>query len=137
MAVVLQTEAGGFVTKKNLMVILVLLVVGCLAAYRYGIFVAQQGASAAISEVQLILAFNHMRRYQELHACLDNGKASEAKEKLAHSVINEKELVAQLLSSINSSQVLDYIEIRASESLDVLRSFKSSRGSKWVEPACQ
>ena len=124
-------------TKKSLLVVLVLLLVGCLAAYRYGISVAQQGAGGAISEVQLMLSFNHMQRYQEIHTCLERGKTREAQEKLAHSVLTQKELVAQLLSSTDSPRALGYIEKRALQPLDTLRSFKSSRGTSWSEPSCQ
>jgi hypothetical protein len=124
-------------TKKSLVVVVAMLLVGCLAAYRYGISVAQQGAGGAVTDVQLMLAFNHMQRYQEIHTCLERGRTSEAQEKLAHSALTQRELVAQLLASTDSPSALAYIEKRAREPLDALRAFKSPRGASWSEPACQ
>lgn len=115
---------------------LAVVVLGLLAAYRYGIVVAQQGAGGALTEVQLMLAFNHMKQYQEIHHCLERGKAQEAQDKLAHAVVTQRELVAQFLSSTESPRALGYIAERTEGRLEDLRNFKSLRGSSWSVPAC-
>lgn len=123
--------------KVSVAAFLTVIVLGFLAAYRYGMSVAQQGVDGALSEVQLILAFNHMQQYQDIHHCLELGKSQEAQERLAHAVVTQKELVAELLLSTDSPRALDYIAKRAEEPLEALRNYKSQRGSSWSVPACQ
>lgn len=111
--------------------------VGCLASYRFGIHVAQSAHANGVLETQAMLAFNHMKSYEELVTCMERGKFEEAKEKLNHLVISERELLADLLTSVNTPWLGNYIEVRSDESLDSLRSYQSGRGKRWRVPTCQ
>lgn len=123
--------------KKVIAGLSIVFVVSCLASYRFGIIVAQQAYGNGVQETQAMLSFNHLMRYQELANCMERGKFEETTEKLRHSVISERELLADLLKSVSSSQLDKYIEIRSDESLAALRDYKSDRGDRWSEPACQ
>ena len=123
--------------KKGIVALVLLSVAGCLASYRFGIKVAQEASGNAVSAVQTMLAFDHMRRYEEINSCLKSGKLSGAREKLEHSVITQRELVAALLKTVNSPQVISYIEARTDQTVLSLRNYQSGRGTRWVEPACQ
>lgn len=114
----------------------VLVVASAVSAYRFGLSVARQAAGRAVTDVQLMLSFDHMKRYEELRDCLRAGKAVEAEKKLSHDVTTQRELVASLLQMENGPSTLEYIRKRSDTSLDELRSFRSDRGSRWTEPAC-
>ena len=124
-------------SKKIILALALLSVVGCLASYRLGIKVAQEATGNAVSAVQTMLAFDHMRRYEEVNSCLKSGNLSGARERLEHSVITQRELVAALLKTVSSPQVLSYIEARTDQTVVSLRNYESGRGTRWVEPACR
>ena len=89
-----------------------------------------------LKETQAMLAFNHLRRYEEIQHCLNEGNIDEAMTKLEMSIISEKELVAKFLSTNDSKMINEYLSIRYEGGVDSLKNFKSSRGSNWKEPAC-
>ena len=123
-------------SKKAIILCSVIFVVGSLSSYRFGIYVSQKAYSQGLKETQAILAFNHMKRYGKLASCIENGKYSEANEKLRQSIITERILLAKYLNSINSEHLNEYIRIRSKESLESFKHFKSNRGSNWSEPSC-
>lgn len=124
-------------SKKSITLFLAIFLVGCLASYSFGIKIAREAFGADLMEVQAKLAFDHLNRYQELSLCLQKGKFSEAKEKLMHQVISERELLAGFLGSVESKEVENYIEIRSEQSIDSFKNYQSNRGSRWSVPSCQ
>lgn len=124
-------------SKKAIATLLCIFIVGCLTSYRFGIKLAQDSYGNGIIETQAILALNHLNRYEELAKCMKNGKFSEASEKLQHSAITERELLADLLNSVNSAHLSNYIEIRSNQSVEELKKYKSNRNDRWVEPIYQ
>lgn len=124
-------------SKKVIVAVSFVFVVGCLASYRFGVYVAQSAFENGVLETQAMLAFNHMKNYEELISCMEKGKLGEAKAKLNHSLISERELLADLLKSVNTPWLSNYIEVRSDESLDTLRSYESDRGDRWQVPTCQ
>ena len=122
---------------KAIATLLFVFIAGCLTSYRFGIKIAQDSYGNEILEAQAILAFNHLNRYEELAKCMINGRFSEVSEKLQHSTITQRELLADLLNSVSSTRLSNYIEVRSNQSFEELKNYKSSRNDRWVEPACQ
>ena len=123
--------------KKMVITLLVLTLILIASAYRFGIKVTSEAYSNALSENKTMLAFNHMKRYEELLECLKNKKTSEAAEKLRMSIINEKELIAEFLTEKESKSINEYISIRYKEPIENLKNYKSNRGKSWIEPSCK
>jgi len=118
-------------------VFLVVLIVASAIAYRFGINVTTNHYSKELDETQAMLAFNHLIRYEEILKCLNDNKSSLAVKKVNMSIISEKELVAEFLNSHESERINKYISTRYNEPLEVLKSYKSNRGSRWSEPTCK
>ena len=123
--------------KKTIVALLFIFIVGCLTSYRFGVGLAQDSYGNGILEAQAMLAFNHLKRYEELAKCMKNGKFSEVSEKLEHSAVTERELLAKLLKSVHSTRLSNYIELRSNQSVEELKNYKSSRNDRWIEPTCQ
>lgn len=123
--------------KGTIIITTVIILVASAAAYRFGIKVTTNEYSKQLEETQAMLAFNHLKRYEELLKCLENNKPSETTEKLKMSIISEKELIAEFLNKNNSEKINKYISIRYSKPIESLKSFKSNRGSRWSEPNCK
>lgn len=124
-------------SKKAIATLLFIFIAGCLASYRFGIKLAQESNRNGILEAQAILSLNQLNRYEELAKCMKNGKFSEAAEKLQHSAISERELLADLLNSVSSTRLSNYIEVRSNQSVEELKNYKSSRNNRWVEQTCE
>ena len=123
--------------KKLGYIITGVIIVGAVAvAYRTGIKVTTLAYSDQLNDMQAILAFNHLQRYEELLACLEREKSEDAKVKLEMSIISEKERIARFLVEQNSDRVNEYITLRYPDGLESLKSFESDRGSRWEEPGC-
>jgi hypothetical protein len=123
-------------SKKAIILCSVIFVVGSLSSYRFGIYLSQKAYSQGLKETQAILAFNRMKLYRKLTSCIENGKYSEANEKLRQSIITQRELLARFLNSMESEHLNEYIKIRSKENLESFKHFKSNRGSNWSEPSC-
>ncbi len=89
-----------------------------------------------LKETQAMLAFNHLRRFEEIHHCLKGANIEEAMIKFEMSIISEKELIAKFLRTNDSKMINEYISIRYKNGVDSLKNFESDRGSNWTEPAC-
>lgn len=108
-----------------------------IGSYLFGIRVFRDAAVVGLNETQVMLAFNHLRRYEELHRCLMGPSTEAVKTKLEMSIISEKELIAKFLKTNDSEKINEYISLRYKDGIDSLKEFKSSRGSHWNEPACK
>lgn len=98
--------------KKHYIVIFILLLLVGGATYRLGIKVTKDAFSDGLASTQAMLAFNHLKRYEELSDCLSNKKIEAAALKLNMSIVNEKELIAEFLQSHNDAELNEYITIR-------------------------
>ena len=107
-----------------------------LGSYQFGAKAFREAAVVGLKETQAMLAFNHLRRYQEIQDCLNGAKIEEAIIKLEMSIISEKELVAKFLRTNDSEMINEYISTRYKEGTGSLKNYESGRGSNWSEPAC-
>ncbi len=107
-----------------------------IGSYLFGTRVFRDAAVVGLNETQTMLAFNHLRRYEELHRCLMGARIEAAKTKLEMSIISEKELIAKFLKTNDSKKINEYISLRYKDGIENLKEFKSNRGSHWSEPAC-
>ncbi len=124
-------------SKKSTILVSILFVAGCLASYRIGIHLTQGAYSDGVEEIQAMQSFRHMKRYEEIAACMEQQKHKEAKIKIANAVITEHEVLASHLKNGSSPELTTYIEARYHVSIDDLRNYKSSRGRSWSEPKCK
>jgi len=111
--------------------------VGCLIAYRVGVGVTAKAYSEGLSETQAILAFNHMRQFEDLLRCLEKGAVEPTAERLRHAIVGEKDLVAEFLRGTDSDKINDYISVRYDATIDELKKFRSTRRNSWEVPPCK
>ncbi len=134
-----QTQNVRTKKMKNLrIVILVLGFIICIAsAYRFGIEVTEDAWAQSLESVQAMLAFNHLKQFQEISECITNGKVEAAHQRIKMAIITEKELVSGYLKSHESGQAVDYIERRYKGNISNLREYQSNRGVSYTVPSCQ
>lgn len=123
--------------KKHYIVVFIILLSVGGTAYLFGVKVKKDAISEGFAATQAMLAFNHLKRYEELSDCLLNQKPEAAALKLKMSIVNEKELIAEFLQSYNNAKINKYITIRYPQGIESLKNFKSNRGSRWSEPTCK
>ncbi|MEZ5572275.1 MAG: hypothetical protein R3E64_09640 [Halioglobus sp.] len=121
--------------RKKLTVIIIFFG-SCFLAFRAGVYYTMSGMSNELLATQAMLSFNHLERYEEISTCLNLKLYEEAGEKIEHSIINERELLADLLTSINSDWLTEYIDQRSAESIESFKVYKSQRVREWREPSC-
>jgi len=124
-------------SKISIAIFTTLFLVGSLSSYRLGVYLSQKAIQDELTATQAMLAFNHLQRYDELAECVRNTRYAAALSKLEHSVISERELLADLLNSTKNEWLYEYISKRSKESIESFRSYKSSRGDRWNEPSCK
>lgn len=113
------------------------ILVGCFVVYRVGVGVMVKVYSKGLSETQAMLAFNHMRQFEDLLHCLEKGAVEPTAERLRHAIVGEKELVAEFLRRTDSDKVNDYISVRYDTPIDELKNFSSTRRGSWQVSPCK
>lgn len=113
----------------------VLVAASAVCAYLFGLSVARQAAGRTVTDVQLMLSFNHMKRYEELRDCLRAGGGSGGREE-TFAGRDDAARTGGESPVENGPSTLDYIRKRSYTSIKELRRFSSDRGSRLTEPGC-
>ena len=123
--------------KKHIAIFGILLLLVSAASYRFGIKVTKTAWNKNYASVQAMLAFNHLKKYESLSECLNNGKYDVAIKKIENSIITEKELISKFLQTYNDAMMNEYISIRYPQGIESLRNFKSNREGRWTVAGCK
>jgi len=123
----------------NIKTISMLVAIPIAAVIGYGLGAHQKTnrINIGLQATQAELAFNHLRRYEELSACLEKGKEKAAALKLQNSIINEKSLVSEFLKKYDVPETIKYIDIRYPGGAESLKKFVNKRGDSYGEPSCE
>ncbi|PCJ25749.1 MAG: hypothetical protein COA96_06905 [SAR86 cluster bacterium] len=114
----------------------ILFITGCLTSYLVGVQLVSRNVGTAMLEVQAMLSFNHLKWYEELHDCIENGSIESAREKARLSALGERGVLSDLLSDFDSEWITEYIELRSENSIESFKIFDSPLSQEWTEPSC-
>ena len=83
--------------KKLSPLFVIVLALSCLLSFLLGGYLSSKSVGENLNSTQAMLAFNHLDNYEEIVTCLDKGFTEEAKGKLEHRAISQRELLSDLL----------------------------------------
>lgn len=121
MAIGTALAMNKLITKRILSTTIALLVL--VATFWFGGHVASNRTARSIYGVQAILAFRHLKAYEETYSYLESDCISQAMQKIKFLINEQKSLMAEYVQSNDDSKFREYVSLRNPGLIEELRHY--------------
>ncbi len=117
-------------------IIIILFIISIISAFILGMSLSKKGIARSVERIQAELSFGHLQVYKELKSDILAECRIRLMSRLEHIIDEQKMLMAEYVQSGNSYDYEHYINLRDSNLIKELHSYKVDWNKSWTLPAC-